>query len=233
MHLRFIIFFSMLLSSLSYSQDRIKLKELNDLNNSPFIPEKNISGNCFVVLSDSFDYYKNPIEIMDINHELLLKIEIDDKFGVITSFRGKRYQNSDTLNPFNPWLWNPNPDYFRLAFECSDTTSEFFKVWLSKKEFTFIRKDNPNFKKQSIIDFVGNYTLFGFDFDRSSNPLRNSSDENSKIITHKSQKNYKIWDGEVIEIKGDWIKLKTTMNEIGWIRWRDGEKINIRMYFVC
>ncbi len=34
-------------------------------------------------------------------------------------------------------------------------------------------------------------------------------------------------------MEGDWIKVKTILGEIGWIRWRDGEKVLIRIDYAC
>ena len=72
--------------------------------------------------------------------------------------------------------------------------------------------------------------IVGFDFNRETNPLRESPIENSSIIKHPDQDKYKIWDGESLEVKDNWIKVKTVAKEIGWVKWRDGNKVLIRMY---
>jgi hypothetical protein len=188
---RLLIFLTISLPTVLFSQDRSKSTQLDFLNQYPFIPQDNITGICFVTLADTFDYYKKPIVIKDRSNFEILRIEINDSVGLTTTYNGAKYHFSDTLNTFNPWLWIPNPEYFRLAFQCTDTTGEYFKVWLTDKEFTFIRKDNQDLKKQSIADFVLDWTSMGFDFDRSSNPLRQTPINSGKIINMSAKTNIK------------------------------------------
>ena len=227
------MFLTIFLPTILFAQDRSKWTLLDFLNERPFIPQDNITGICFVTLADTFDYYKKPIVIKDKSNLEILRIAFNNSIGLTTTYKGIKYGFADTLNPFNPWLWSPNPDYFRLAFQCTDTSGEYFKVWLTDKEYALIKKHNPDFKKQSILNFIKDWTSLGFDFDRSSNPLRQSPVDNGKIIKHSSQDKYRIWQGEVVEIKGDWLKIKTPKDEIGWVKWRSGKKVLIRMYFAC
>ena len=224
------------LPTLLFGQDRsnwTRLDFLNRTKENPFIPQDNINGICFVTLADTFNYYKKPIIINDKDKNEVLKIQFTDSLGLTTTFNGKKYSRRDTGNTFNPWLWINSEEYFQLAFECTDTSGAYYKVLLTNKDFAFINKKNKDFKKQSIASFVKEWTSIGFDFDRSANPLRQSANDNSKIIKHKDQDKYKIWQGESIEVKGDWIKVKTVKDEVGWVRWRQGKKVLIRLYFAC
>ncbi len=216
-------------------KDWTQLDFLNKASEDPFMTENDISGQCFIRLSDNFDYYKTPIIIRSTDKMEILRIEFSDSLGttttVTTTFKGQSYKQFDNQNPFNPWLFSDNSDYFRLAFECVDSTGTQYKVKINDEEVVSISKDNTDFKKQEITDFVIDWTSLGFDFDRSANPLRESP--NGKIIIHADQKEYKIWTGESLEVKGDWIKVKTLKNEVGWVKWRSGNKVLIRMYFAC
>ncbi len=195
------------------------------------MPERDISGQCFIILSDNFDYYKYPIIIKSTDNKEIIRIEFSDSLGMTTIFKGRLYRQFDNQNTFKPWLFSDNSDYFRLAFECVDSTGTNYKVKINEKEFALISKQNNDFKKQKITDFVKDWTTLGCDFDRSANPLRENP--NGKIINHPDQKEYKIWNGESLEVQGDWIKVKTLKNEIGWIKWRSRTKVLIRMYFAC
>ena len=212
-------------------KDWTQLDFLNKDSENPFMTENNISGLCFIILSDNFDYYKKPIIIRSTDNKEIVRIEFIDSLGMTTTFKGQSYRQFDNKNPFKPWLFSDNSDYFRLAFECVDSTGTHYKVRINEKELVSISKNNKDFKKQETSDFVKDWTSLGCDFDRSTNPLRETP--NGKIIKHADQTNYKIWNGESIEVKGEWIKVKTLKNEIGWIRWRSGSKVLIRMYFAC
>jgi hypothetical protein len=61
--------------------------------------------------------------------------------------------------------------------------------------------------------------------------LKEFPTEKSKTLFHTEQKKYKIWYAESQEIKGDWIKVKTIKDELGWIRWRNENELIIKMYF--
>jgi hypothetical protein len=50
-------------------------------------------------------------------------------------------------------------------------------------------------------------------------------------MDHPDEKQYRIWSGESLEVHGDWIRVNTLKNEKGWVRWKDGNKVLIRMYF--
>lgn len=153
-----------------------------------------------------------------------------------TTYKGITYQRYDTLNhPFCPWLWLDKSDYFRLAFECVDATGKYYKVRLNETEFGWIKKTDNTFKKESIKDFVLSWTMepMGLDFNREINPLREKPKDSGEIIQNQELSKYKIWQAEALEMKGDWLKIKTIKGEIGWIKWRDGKKVLIRMYYLC
>ena len=219
------------------AQNRKNWTELDFLNFSKenqFNVESDIYGNCFIILSEEFDYYKKPIMISDEKLNVILKIEYNEIKGFVTTFKDKIYdKNNSLLNPFKPWLWSENPDYFNFALECVDTIGDFYKVKLNEIDFGLINKFNNDFRKQSINEFVLEYTSdpMGLDFDRNSNPLRREPNEKSKIIKHSEQSKYKIWRATTIEIKDEWMKIETIKQEIGWLKWRDGNKILIRMYY--
>ena len=217
------------------SQNRKNWTQLDYLNadeSYPFQTENDITGIFFVTISDTLNYYENPIVITDSENKEIAKIEFTEN-DVVTTFNGKEYSRNDTLNPLNPWLLVLNPDYFRLAFECIDMTSDHYVIKLNENELGYIELENPDYKKESIEDFVKSWTVLGFDFDRSTNALREEPNENGKIIPNPNADKYKIWTGGVLEIKGDWLKIKTIKDEVGWIKWRDGHKVLIRMYYAC
>ena len=235
-HIRSIILLAIIFISFSsFAQSRKDWTQLDFLNKDhsyPFAPEADISGVCFIIVAERFDYYKKPIVIPAKDGKVSISIRVSDT-GVTTQFNGQTYDPADSTNPFKPWLFGANPDYFRLALECVDSAGAYYKVKVNQSEFAFINKTNSDFQKQSIIDFVKGWTALGFDFDRSTNPLREAPKDESKSISHVDEKKYKIWTGESLAVKGDWIKVNTLNDEVGWVRWRKGNKVLIRMYFAC
>ena len=112
-------------------------------------------------------------------------------------------------------------------------SSDHYIVKLNDNELGYIEIGNLDFKKVTIEDFVKNWTILGFDFDRSINVLREEPKENGKIISNRLTVKYNIWRGSVLEIDGDWLRIKTVRDEVGWIQWKEGQKVLIRMYYTC
>lgn len=205
---------------------------LDYINNPPdlFIPERSITGLCFIILDDGFGLYKTPIVINETNGAELLKIEFENSL-LKTTYKGKPNDQHDSKHAFNPWLFINNPDYFRIALECTDSSGLFYKVRLNEIDYALINKKDRTFTKQRISDFVITWTSTGVDFNRTTNPLKESPSDESKTILHPEQKKYKIWYAESQDIQGDWIKVKTIKDEVGWIRWTKGHELLIKMYF--
>lgn len=173
------------------------LDYLNNQTEGSFTTEKNITGLCFVILADDFNYYKEPIVVKRTNDNEVLRITYTDSGELITTYKGTTYKQYDSSNTFKPWLFVDNPDYFRIAFECVDTVGAFYKVRLNEKEFTLIEKTNTNFKKESITNFVSGWTSLGFDFNRATNPVKKLPKENSRTIVNKDSRNIKSGEANV------------------------------------
>ncbi|WP_271855904.1 hypothetical protein [Patiriisocius marinus] len=225
----------LIIPNLIFSQNRKDWTQLDYLNfdkNYPFETEKDISGLFFITPSITFDYYTEPIIVFDQENNEILRLRVGES-DVITCFNGQKYNRYNTKNPLSPWLLSLSPDYFSIAFECIETNDKFYIVRLNDDQLGYIKKDNENFTKETVEEFVVRWTSLGFDFDRINNPLRAENSQSAKIITNELTGKYKIWTGEVLEMKGDWLKIKSIKEEIGWIKWREGEKILIRMYYAC
>jgi hypothetical protein len=104
---------------------------LNRASEYPFVTENNISGQCFIILSKDFDYYKSPIVIKSADNKEIVRVEYWDSNGVTTTFKGSSYRQFDNRNAFTPWLFSDNPDYFALALECIDSMGTHYKVKLN------------------------------------------------------------------------------------------------------
>jgi hypothetical protein len=207
--------------------------ELSTINNDPDYPyktEKNIEGICFIVPSPELNHYKKPIVLYE-NGKEFLRIEFSESRGIVTTFNGTTYLAGDTTSAFRPWLYNDHANHFNLALECTDTAGAFYKVRLNAQDVAFISKRNKNFRKISLEQFTLRWTTAGFDFDRKQNPLRKSASDTSEIIVNDEQQKFPVWPAKTIDARGDWLKIKTVKDEEGWIRWKEGDRVLIRMYF--
>lgn len=218
--------------------DRLENSEKNVLdylneNIEEFKYEKDINNIGFIVLADDFGYYKKPILVTDSLKNEILKIEVIES-DFIAKYKDIKYDKNSVDKQINPWYFSLSYDYFGLNFLCEKIDDNFFQVRLNDNDLGFINKNNNNFKLVSVDEFIKDYLVLGFDFKRNENPLRNLPNDNSEIISSNLENKYVIWNAEFIEMKGEWIKIKTKVtNEIGWVKWKNKNEMKIRMYFVC
>ena len=218
--------------------DKLENSEKNVLdylneNIEEFKFEKDINNIGFIVLADGFDYYKNSIIVNDSLKNELLQIDFSDD-DIITIFNNKEYRRNDNKNPLDSWVFNLDSDYFNIAFLCEKIDDVGYHVRLNQNQLGFVNKNDKRFEFVSINSYVEGFLVLGLDFKRNENPLRNSPKEDSEILNNELEKKYKIWNAEFIEMKGEWIKIKIEIsNETGWIKWKNKNKMNIRMYFTC
>jgi hypothetical protein len=226
----FILFVSHLLAIAQTENPWFELSTINNDPDYPFKPEKNIEGICFITPSSNFNLYKKPLVISELGLEIV-RIHFSQSEGVVTTFKGKSYFATDTTNEFNPWLFENDPNAFVVALECTDTAGAFYKVRLNSRDVAFISKRNKDFQKLTFEAFVMRWTKEGFDFDRSSNPLRSAPTESGTILSHPEQGKFRVWPAQTTDVHDEWMKIKTIKGEHGWIRWKDDDHVLIRMYF--
>ncbi len=208
--------------------------DLDFINADKFEPDGQIKGIGLVKIELGRESFDKDLIIYDSKGtpKIIIRATDDD---VVTKIGGKTYSRNDNANPFNPRFFVDNPDYFRLIFDCTKSTDKNYQVIIDQKtnEVGFIKKADSLFKFETAAEYVSEWTSGSFDFDRTQNPLRQEPSDNATVISNVDQKKYKIWRAEKIEMKGDWIKVKIRDNEEGWIRWRQGDKIVIKIYFAC
>lgn len=220
------------------SNDRSQWTDLDFLNQDSTyssVAEDSIIGIGIVTISDTVDIYDKKLSIYSASGKVITTVERQES-DVITIYKGKTYNRDDSLNPFSPRLYMTNPDYFRLVFDCIEVDNEFYTVIINRQtgETAKIKRRDKFFKFETIEEFVNNWIVLGFDFDRSTNPLRKSPSDKSENINNAKLTKYKIWRAGKISIKGDWIEIIIEdEEEKGWIRWRKGNQILIRLYYAC
>jgi hypothetical protein len=208
--------------------------DLDFINADKFEPDGQIKGIGLVEIELGRDSFDKDLIVYDSKGKPKIIIRATDE-DVVTIIGDKSFSRNDNTNPFNPRLFVDNPDYFRLIFDCTKSTGEYYQVIIDQKtnEPGFIKKTDSSFRFETVDEYVNEWTTSGLDFDRDQNPLRQEPSDNATVISNDDQKKYKIWRAEKIELKGDWIKVKVGDSEEGWIRWRQGDKIVIKIYFAC
>jgi len=208
--------------------------DLDYINSDKFESDGQIKGIGLIEIDLGREYFGKNLVIYDINGQPKITIRVTDN-DVTTKLSNKSYSRNDNGNPFSPRLFVTNPDYFRLIFDCAKSTDKYYEVIVDQKtnETGFIKKADNSFKFETVVEYVNEWTTLGLDFDRTQNPLRQEPSDNGSVISNEDQKKYKIWRAAKIEMKGDWLKVKIGDSEQGWIRWRQGDRILIRIYFAC
>jgi hypothetical protein len=226
--------FTILTTLMLLTTARAQKTDLDFINENKFEPEGEIKGIGLVEINLGRDSFDKDLIVYDSNEEPRIIITATDD-NVVTKIGGKSFSRNDNTNPFNPRLFGNNPGYFRLIFDCTKSTDKYYQVIIDQKtnETGFIKKADRTFKFVTVVEYVTEWTEMGLDFDRTKNALRQEPFDNATVILNDKQKKIKIWTAEKIELKGDWIKIKTADEEEGWIKWRQGNQIIIRLYFAC
>ncbi|MBI3218790.1 MAG: hypothetical protein HYZ44_04705 [Bacteroidetes bacterium] len=209
-------------------------EDLDYINSYQFEPDGPIRGIGLIEIDWERDYLGKDLIIYDSKGKPKITIRVTDS-DVTTKLGDKSFSRNNDANPFNPRLFGDNPDYFRLIFDCTKSTNKYYEVVVNQNtnETGLIKRADSLFKFETVIEYVNDWISLGLDFDRIENPLRQEPSDNAAIILNDDLKKYKIWRAEKIEMKGDWIKIKTRDNEEGWIRWRLYDQIIIKLYFAC
>ncbi len=147
--------------------------------------------------------------------------------------------NSENLDKkisgFNPKEFYPEIGAI-IQFVCTNQTSDHFEVIVDKDKSIrkLIKRDSEVFGFQTWEEHL--FTGF-IGFDKKANPLRKDPYDTSESI--HLVKEYAF---NVVEIKDDWIKLicdtvclpcKEDESIEGWVQWKMGNYMIIKMYYVC
>ena len=122
-----------------------------------------------------------------------------------------------------------HPDNFLLALKVIDTTGNRYKVLINEKISIkkYLKRNQDFLLFQSWEEHI--LSVFSVGFDEVSNPLQESPLESSKKVYYDKDEFY-----HPSQIKGDWLQVKWGSEgdwEYGWIRWKDGEKLLVELYY--
>lgn len=131
-------------------------------------------------------------------------------------------------NDFEPFSWHP--DYEGLALRCIEMQNDTCKVIVN--ENLKIEKKYPLENKGLVFQTWEEHILsvFSVGFDLISNPpLERPSKDSRELIHYDKDEFY-----HPSQIKGDWLQVKWGSEgdwKYGWIRWKDGQKLLVELYY--
>lgn len=141
------------------------------------------------------------------------------------------YDDSDGKFDFPNDKFKPlafHPDYFLLALTVTDKLNDRYEVTVN--ETTGLRKylKDKNFLlfrtwEEHIL------SVFSVDFNEANNPLLEKPSENADRAYYDKDEFY-----HPSQIKGEWLQVKWGSEgswKYGWIKWKDGEKLLIELFY--
>lgn len=190
-------------------------------------------GNELGVLEANIETYKEAIVIYNKDGSEWMKFDFNYEERMTDKHNYKEGDIKKLFhwnNEFDPYTFSF--DYALAMFICIGIEGDRYKVIVNKKTGLekYIKKDHfwilRNWQNHILK------SVCSIDFDSKTNPLKNALKENSQSIPIKANIDPAI---SPLMIKGDWLKIKYTENDIdktGWIKWRKGNKIIISLYYI-
>ena len=154
-------------------------------------------------------------------------------------FTNKELTNRIQTNKIFPFFYKP--DYGLYHFICLEKNSKYYKILLNDSEIGFI-PNNENYIFKNWETILMNASVERID---KQNLIRNNPTESdNEIITNNCQyETLKVTD--VIERNGEfWIAISFATNcepypkenaerKTGWIKWRNSDKLLVRIQLLC
>jgi hypothetical protein len=158
-------------------------------------------------------------------------------FATITPFNykleieGKSYSYHEKKDTFSPRVFEP--DYNLISFYCLGINEKGYRVLINDTtEKILLKSDLFKFEPWHV------HLLKGYiEFDSSTNPIRIRPDDTSPLL----DKEYSNYTFIAERVKGDWLKIRCKSGcpdcdeklFFGWIKWKNGENIIIRVLYTC
>ncbi|REJ78296.1 MAG: hypothetical protein DWQ47_02205 [Acidobacteria bacterium] len=140
---------------------------------------------------------------------------------------------------FRPFSFHP--DYLVLAMRVVGEDSALYEVVVNEESDLrkFVRKNDPVLKYEEFGEHLK--TVYAIDFDTQKNPVLSQPDGEPVMIEYSKVRIFKPEEAD-----GDWVKISWQLAEAsagnaesiamqneGWIRWKDGSKMIVEIYYVA
>lgn len=138
--------------------------------------------------------------------------------------------NDETEPRLHPWAYKT--DYGNLVFRVLAQYKNYYQV-ISDEEKTriaFLKKDDPAMIFQTWDQHI--LQTFTVEFDEQSNPIRKQPDSNAAVIKVNMdiENNF-----HPVTIQNEWMQVEWgdgSVENKGWIRWKEGNKRIIEFYYL-
>jgi hypothetical protein len=173
-----------------------------------------------VLIAGSTTHYETPdtVKVLNKNNSLYLNIYKDENHKMIHP-----QIDSIAIRAFYP-------DYDIVIFD-ANKKANFYQIFINGQE----KKINfsEGLKYLDWNEFIGKVYV-GV---TQKSPLKVSKDKNADVV-----QNFKQYYYEVIDVKGDWIKVQcwkdcggcpVDKKIEGWVKWRDENKLLLDLYYIC
>lgn len=175
-----------------------------------------------MILPDSIEFLKDSILIRDKDGTVFNRLFFDDEENLV-KFQD---ENIDIREYY--------PDYSIIIFDGFPLKNGTYEVLVNNNVY--------------FLEYIEGYTIFEkwedhikrtFISTSDSNPLREFSSDTSEIISNLDYENLNF---VVFDVKEDWIYVECDINcegcpggqlVKGWIRWRKGNKLIVKLHYVC
>lgn len=151
----------------------------------------------------------------------LIKVNSKDS---LTLVKDSERMIENVYNPtITPIFFKPDYDVFYLV--CVSEQENNYKVQIDKSGTAVLSKEeNINFLSWSkfLLSTTGISNL-----DWQKNPLRKYSDVKSAILEVNEEDDF-----IVLKVDGEWIQISNGRNIIGWIKWKQENKLLIEVYLL-
>jgi len=191
-----------------------------------------LKGFVFVDISKAY-HSSGHISILDLKKDTILTIE-----NKSVSINGKNYETIE-----EEYLYRKlfdievlEAEYGFFILKCYGETDGFYKVGINSSIGLV-----PNNATNSLTVFkdLEKYIMETHPIPTKQNPLRQKPNENSEIV-----KAFEKWTYLSVEIVGDWLKVTdnkdcysgaspSTVDIVGWIRWRKDGKFILKVAHSC
>lgn len=188
----------------------------------------------------SDDHRKNDSLVVKQNGVLIFhtdSIDADSEFALLNNDRTKYCRITSRENDSVSVLLTEHilayyPDYFIVHFAVESFDSIYYVEVGNEKKLV---------KPSKFIEFMTwpNYIQRFFSKTTGKNPLRVEPKDSGSVVTGID---YRRANFRNVEVKGDWVRVVCNLdcdgcinNRVveGWIRWREGDKVVLDIYYAC
>lgn len=189
-------------------------------------------GFVFINLS-RINYHGGAVSILDIDKDTLLYLK-----NQIISINGTKYKIYEEEYLYKKLLNAVifEPEYGLFIFKCYEITNKYYKVELNGK--IALISNRPMNKCIQFKNFE-QYIMDAYPIPSQQNPLRTNPDESEGIVD-----GFEKWSYLPVKIDGDWVKIvddkdcysgeaPSSVDIVGWIRWRKDGKFILKVAHTC